>query len=265
MCCFKPNPRSVSATEIFASHRRPGRQVIVYSMSLTMTSELAMILPVPVKQGAADDAVKFIDMENYPAFFEDLAKLFPSVSQKKFKGGSGGGGVGGGDGPPLEVHSVGQFSASFVPTIQDFDRLDEQFRIDKSIWLTQKQFAEYGFVVFQLKPPEPKGQQSVENAAVNVRPHPMAFEFPIRNARQSLFFPTVHIHDGTMPESAQFDHVLYGQTAQPDSRRVMEWEESTVLISSIVKKRPASQLILHNKHCFRRKIHGEHPNEDTWL
>jgi hypothetical protein len=262
MCCFKPSPRSVSATEIFASHRRPGRQTIVYSMSLTMTSELAMILPVPVKQGAADDAVKFINMENYPTFFEDLARLFPSGKQKPFKGG-GGGGAGGGEAPPLEVHSVGQFSASFVPTIQDFDRLDEQFRIDKSIWLTQRQFAEYGFVVFQLKPP--KGQTATENSEFKVRPHPMAFEFPVRNARQPLFFPTVHIHDGTMDKSALFDHVLYGQTPQPDSRRVMEWEESQVLISSIVKKRPANQLILESKHCFRKTIRGEHRNEDTWL
>ncbi|MCA9058174.1 MAG: hypothetical protein KDA85_06730, partial [Planctomycetaceae bacterium] len=155
--------------------------------------------------------------------------------------------------PKLVVHSVGMFSASFVPTINDFDRLKEQFRIDKSVWLTQDQFAEYGFVVFKLKRPAPEEDQGSGGSpeAISVRPHPMAFDFPMRDMNQPLFFPTVHIHDGTMPKRAEFDHVLCGQTPVPDSRRVMEWEESPLLISAAVRNDLANQLILKDNHCYR--------------
>jgi len=50
-------------------------------MSVTANQELAMILPVPSRRGAPDDAVKFISMEDYPNFFDHLATLFPEKKQ----------------------------------------------------------------------------------------------------------------------------------------------------------------------------------------
>jgi hypothetical protein len=38
----------------------------------------------------------------------------------------------------------------------------------------------------------------------------MAFEFVTRQP-DTLFFPTLHVHDGLVHESAKFDHYLYYQ------------------------------------------------------
>ena len=103
---------------------------------------------------------------------------------------------------------VGSFVASFVPTVKDFSRLDEQFRLPDGTWDKLPAYKDYGFAVFKLK----KGEQKV---------HPMAFEFP-RADKTRLFFPTVHIHDGKVHDQAGFDHVLYCQGV--DTR--MRWRES---------------------------------------
>ena len=65
------------------------------------------------------------------------------------------------------------------------------------------QYTDYGFAVFQL-------------AAGLLKPHPMAFEFQAKHS--SLYFPTVHIHDGEVHENEEFEHVLYLQHAGLDSR-----------------------------------------------
>lgn len=36
-------------------------------------------------------------------------------------------------GPPLVVHDVGSFDASFVPNVASFERLDERFRLSDSL------------------------------------------------------------------------------------------------------------------------------------
>jgi len=101
--------------------------------------------------------------------------------------------------PTLQVHEVGSFEASFVPTLNDFDRLDSRFRLPEQIWHQLPIYEDYAFAVFKLKP----GAKQI---------HPMAFEFPRRNIDQ-MFFPTVHIHDGKVDVKAHFDHSLYCQAA----------------------------------------------------
>jgi hypothetical protein len=262
MCCFKPTPQSVSETLIFASHAVRGRQVLVYSLLIEMTEPIAMILPIPVRRNPKDDDVRFTNMQHYPEFFTDLELLFPAAPKTRKAFGFGGGFGGGAVAPPLQVHEVGDYDASFVPSIRDFDRLDERFRIEESVWLTQPHYAEYGFVVFQLKTSENRDRRP---GAFGYRPHPMAFDFPLSNRDQPLFFPTVHIHDGTMPDEEEFDHILYAQTSHPDGRRIMEWDESSMLIIGKVKARKAARLITENQHCYRRKITGLQKNRDTWL
>jgi hypothetical protein len=106
----------------------------------------------------------------------------------------------------LQVHDVGSFEASFVPTLHDFDRLDSRFCLPEQIWHQLPIYHDYAFAVFKLKP----GAKQI---------HPMAFEFPRRNVDQ-LFFPTVHIHEGKVDAKAHFDHSLYCQAAwrQPNWR-----------------------------------------------
>jgi hypothetical protein len=97
------------------------------------------------------------------------------------------------------VHSVGSFEASYVPTLGDMDRLDKRFRISDEIWRALPQYASAGFAVFKLKP----GNHTV---------HPMAMKFATAEPG-SIFFPTVHVHDGALHDTAKFDHALYFQTA----------------------------------------------------
>ena len=130
-------------------------------------------------------------------FFADLRSGFPVPRTKNDSRAAGG------VPPPkaaLPVVEVGKFVASFVPAIKDFARLDKQFRLPDGVWEKLPLYKEFGFAVFKLKKPE-KGEQTV---------HPMAFEFP-RASKRILFFPTVHIHDGTVPAKARFDHSLFAQ------------------------------------------------------
>src|SRR4051794_3149583 len=88
MCCFSvPTPKSfferlfapkvhVSATNIFARMTAAGVQALAYSMNLTTAREVAMILPVPVRPGMGDDALRFINLEKHPDMFRELSDLF---------------------------------------------------------------------------------------------------------------------------------------------------------------------------------------------
>jgi hypothetical protein len=57
----------VANTRIFARSCAADHQVLVYSMTIDADSELAMILPLPIKPGALELDVHFIDMSAYAA------------------------------------------------------------------------------------------------------------------------------------------------------------------------------------------------------
>jgi hypothetical protein len=165
MCCFSKPVDVVADTNIFARASKDGRQFLVYSMKFKAGEDLAMILPIPTPKASAEDAVKFINLQKYEAFFDDLRKGFPAKKEDRVPSKGGGAKPGG---LALAVVEVGDFIASFVPTIKDFARLDEKFRLPDGVWDKLPQYKEFGFAVFKLKKPE-KGQSKV---------HPMAFEFP---------------------------------------------------------------------------------------
>lgn len=88
MCCFSvPTPATfwhawfapkvhVSATNIFARATAPGIQGLAYSMNLATKQEVAMVLPVPVRPNAGENALRFIDLHEHAQMFDDLAFLF---------------------------------------------------------------------------------------------------------------------------------------------------------------------------------------------
>jgi len=240
----------VDETNIFARGSVDGRQFVVYSMTMKAKDDLAMILPLPVPKNTADVAVKFINLEKYPDFFSDLQRGFPVAR------GSGGthsaGAIAGAAKAPLKVVEVGSFEASYVPSIPDFKRLDERFRLPVATWnqLPQYQFKHFGFAVFKLKP----GDKRI---------HPMAFEFPRADAKQ-LFFPTVHVHDGKVHPTARFDHVLYCQENAGESLNLLhQWQESTALARDFVDLDKAENIIAGDRHCHMRRMTGNLRNEDT--
>jgi hypothetical protein len=250
MCCFTLPVKSVSETRIFARAAEHGRQYVVYSMRLDADNDLAMVLPLPVKSGTNEKSVTFINLKEYPGFFHDMEKGFPkpaptgiALHQRETVIMSG---------VTLEVLQVGDFEASFVPTEADFLRLDERFRLPPGTWQKLPQYAAYGFAVFKLKP----GANRV---------HPMAFSFP-RQDPAKIFFPTVHIHDGTVHVKAEFDHTLYCQSREGEAFKYsadQRWEESQGHARNFMHMDETQGVIEADQHCYKATMHGNLPNCDT--
>jgi hypothetical protein len=195
MCIFSARVSYVANTSIFARSSIGGKQFLVYSMRYQADSELAMILPLPTPPLPPENSVRFIDLSGYPKFFDDMAEGFiPPLTR------SAAASAAFNSKPTLKVHDVGSFQASFVPHLRDFARLDSRFRLPDQSWDQMPQYGDHAFAVFKLR----AGEKKV---------HPMAFEFPRRNP-QTLFFPTVHVHDGFVEAKAYFDHSLYYQASR---------------------------------------------------
>lgn len=247
MCCFSRPVQDVSDTKIFARLGEGVSQFLAYAMSLTAKEELAMVLPLPVVKGSGEDAVKFINLEKYPQLFEDLWKGFPPPRSATSYGPKPATAVATAQ-APLKVQSVGSFDASFVPTIADFSRLDERFRLPADVWTKLPGYADYGFAVFKFK-------------AAHGAAHPMAFSFPSATP-QTLFYPTLHIHDGQIHNKEKFDHTLYAQGSGINAR---DWEESAGLASQFVKCGLTHGLVLPEHHVYLRRIQGLYANGDILL
>ncbi|MFK7821310.1 MAG: hypothetical protein AB8G99_21525 [Planctomycetaceae bacterium] len=205
MCIFSQPVVSVTDTSIFARLMPNGWQHLVYQMKFETRAQNAIILPLPVALPSAEESLQFVSLKGYDRFFADLNRGFP-LATRKSRSFSRGLPAGAKVDSKIVVHEVGDFVASFVPTIADFDRLDEQFRVPDESWGKIPIYRDYGFAVFQLK--SNKG-----------KPHPMAFKFKSRLAQKnggSIFFPTVHIHDGEVHEREKFDHTLFLQAPEFD-------------------------------------------------
>lgn len=248
MCCFSQPVRSVSSTRIFARPLGETLQVLAYSMSYEAENALAMVLPLPVAKRTGEKDVHFINLKGYPNFFEDLEKGFPKPVAASSTLGLEDGSMGS---RSLIVQSIGDFEASFVPTVEDFSRLDRRFRIPTKTWQQLPTHQASGFAVFRLKP----GAKTV---------HPMAFAFPRANPKE-LFFPTVHIHDGEVHAVAEFDHVLYCQPGAEAPLDVRGWRESDRHAGSFVDTLRSKELVEPRFHCYRKEMTGNLLNKDTVL
>lgn len=238
---------SVSATKIFAREVEPGVQGLVYEMKIDAPADLAMVLPLPVRTPAWKGSVKFVNLEGYEKFFADLNLTFP-VTRSPASDDTFGAPLGA---PPLEVISLGNYQASFVPTISDFSRLDQRFRLPPQSWKKLPQYADYSFAVFKLK----KGVQKV---------HPMALIFESRLQGQ-LFFPTVHIHDGEVHQKEEFHHALYAQGWLNAEVRKGGWSKSRGAIGDKVDEKKAKGLAWGGGPAWRRMMIGRLPNQDVIL
>jgi hypothetical protein len=247
MCCFSRPVSDVSNTNIFARIGSGVSQFIAYSMSMSAKEDLAMVLPFPVVKGSEESAVQFINLEKYRQLFEDLSKGFPEP-RSRFLAADPFAPATAAAPQQLKVQSVGSFDASFVPSIADFSRLDERFRLPSDVWKRLPGYADFGFAVFKFKP----GHGAV---------HPMAFSFPSATP-QTLFFPTLHIHDGQIHEKEKFDHTLY---AQGSGIRTSEWQESPGIAVQFVKCGLTSEMVSSTNHVYRRRIKGLYVNGDILL
>ncbi len=270
MCCFSRRVEHVSKTRIFARSAGAGYELLVYAMSVAIEDDVAMVLPLPVQPGSAEDALRFVDLSSCPRFFAEVDVLFPdptlsfapqSLSRQ---------------GPvakTLVVHDVGDFEASFVPKRDDFDRLDPRFRLPDGVWDALPQYSDFGFAVFKLKPkkvdaPAPGffarlfGGAPAPAETPVVDRHPMAFEFPRRDPAR-LFFPTVHVHDGVVHPSARFDHTLYCQLDE-DERTLEGWQRSPLSVEKGMWGKAKEWLRVH-QHAHKRVLKGDLPNADQYV
>ncbi len=253
MCCFSPLAPlglfgglfapafKVSGTRIFARHAGPGVQLLVYAMQLTTPAPVAMILPLPTRAEDGEGALSFVDLSARPRFFEELDRVFDPPPRK--------GGMFGmaPQARTLAVHKVGAFEASFVPSIDDFGRLDPRFRLPAATWDDVPDAREGGFAVFQL------------DAGSGLAVHPMAFRFRSRRPSE-LFFPTVHVHDGKVHSTASFDHTLYLQAEDEEAARGAGFEISFGLTAD-----DGGGVLVPRATVARLSIRGEQPNRDTWV
>lgn len=193
MCIFSGPVKEVSATSVLARPLGGSRQLLVYQMSVVAPEPVAMVLPLPTPIGAGEDAVRFIDLSSYRDFFVELRAAFatwifgPGLCAHEIPL------------PPLPVHEVGDFLATFVPRAADFARLDPRFRLDDDVLAAVPRYHDWGFVVFQLA-----GRAEAQTV------HPMAIEFATRFPDR-VYVPTTHAHGGAVPLCAEYDHEIYLQ------------------------------------------------------
>jgi hypothetical protein len=258
MCCFSRPVKLVAGTRIFARALDGGLQALVYQMKLTLDAELAMILPLPVAAATGDDAVRFVDLSGYEGLFDDLDRAFPPlVSYAK-----------GGLMPArravratLAVHTVGDFEASYVPSVTDFDRLDPRFRLPAATWDRLPAYRDHGFAVFKLRQARRGLWRRVFGGGRAQTFHPMALTFPRRDP-DALFFPTVHVHDGEVHDRAGFDHALFCQLP-PELDRLCDWERSDQPAARSVDPGRTAGMIDAGAPLRRIVMMGDGPNRDT--
>lgn len=257
MCCFsQPTPTGwrrwlgggrepvrVSSTRLFA-RRDGGAQYLAYQMALDAPGDVAMVLPLPVAR-VADDALAFVDLSRAPQLFDQLARLFPNMAPqvttaaRSLRKSA--------PAPRLVVHEVGSFEASYVPSLADMTRLDPRFRISDEIWRALPQYAAFGFAVFTLK----RGARTI---------HPMAMRFDSAEPG-SLFFPTVHVHDGALHATAGFDHELYAQADALGSGEVAERAHLPAPAHVVIEN--TRGVVDARAPVWRKQLRGVLDNRDT--
>jgi hypothetical protein len=244
MGCFSGRVDQVTDTKIFARPAPPDRQVLIYELKLSADKPVAMILPIPTPTGSDGHAVRFVSLDGYPEIFGDLEKAFPPASRRR---------------PvsealsrsrpidTLQVHEVGAFVASFVPSIDDFWRVDPRLRVASALFKDIPEYAGWGYVVFQL----------TIHPGWLTRIHPMAFEFTTRSPDQ-VFFPTRQIHDGGNRPTAWFAHRLYAQ-----GKAAAAWDCAAALDPAVDQHRAAGLLL--DAPTWRKSLNSERPNRDIWV
>lgn len=246
MCMFALPVRDVASTNIFASLRPQGpgllRQTLVYEAHVVTEQPNAMVLPLPVHPGAGAGAIELLDLSPFPDFFAHLLELVEPPLAPGFGGPPGRGAA------PLPVHRVGSFDVSIVPTIHDFGRLSGLFRVGLGALAPtlHEQYGDHAFVVYQFAP----GSLVL---------HPFGVSFVTRHA--ALYFPTLHIHAGTRPAHAAFDHRLFAQrsTLPQIGRRPAD---SDVWRYRLLEKAP---FIDGDQRIEAATLRGVMPNRDTFF
>jgi hypothetical protein len=253
MCIFSRPVDLVGSTRILVSSMKDGRHATIYQMAYEARADVAMILPVPVRPGIGDDALSFVDLSIYRDFFDELDRCCYPVTERPPGGGGGYGGERSpAPRPKLVVHEVGDFIASYVPSMDEFGRLEECFRLPAAAWETLPDYSSFGFAVFQLQP----GAELRET-------HPLAYHYPPAKPGE-LYFPTAHLHEGGPANArARFDHALYAQPyKQHPNLESSSWDFSPILPGRKMDLVKSKGLLSGDRRVGRLLLEGNFPNAD---
>lgn len=194
MCIFAGSVERVSKTQIIVAPLSDGRQFTAYSNSVvSRSSKNAMILPVPAGK------VEFVNLDGVMDLMKACEALFPRRPEDMVAAaGNFSFGAGFGSKNVLPTEKVGGYTCSVVPSLDDFDRIDQNvFVLPKNTAeLLKKTYPEgYSFIVCQF------GQK--------VSAHPIAYTH-VMHSSGKLFIPTFHGHDGEKAGTPKFSEVDFG-------------------------------------------------------
>jgi len=173
----------VSSTNIMVCPTTDGRQFTVYSNHVGMNGKTAMILPVPT-----GGEIEPVDLTDYPTIFNDLKHSFKPVARSANKSYSLN------CDSELEVQKVGSYNVSIVPCLDDFSRLNGQFKFNRELLslLRERYPEETSYVVMLMR----KGADFHPFGYISSRPE------------NQMFIPTYHYH-GKIEENPDWDHRIY--------------------------------------------------------
>lgn len=131
---------------IFCRLVAPRRQLLACSMSLSAHDELSLVLPLPVPVGCPAEEIRFVDLDDYPAFFDCLARgsvRYPAGSRQHMldrvrlpKA-------------PVQVHVCAEFTTSLVD-YHGLEQLDPPIRLPEEVCDRFPTYRDYGFVVLRI-------------------------------------------------------------------------------------------------------------------
>ncbi len=257
MCIILAQVEHVNATKIFTCFTNDQtRQFLVYSNQVeTNEDDNCMILPVP-----NPESVKFVNLSKYAKLFDDLeANFYKSrrSSLNMYASLSRSAAVESAERPRLVVHDVGAYSASIVPSVNDFDRIDTtHFTLpdDLEHILRTTYDSQFGYIVCKLT----RGKHSY---------HPFAYSHA-KHTSNLLFIPTLHYHPHgyglAKAVDADWDHIIYSVGTDLDTTSHDEYAFSP---KDTIKytKLPEDIRWMRDQRIKRWTKHGSGKNRDLWM
>eukprot|EP01112_Ceratiomyxa_fruticulosa_P001460 TRINITY_DN1159_c0_g1_i4.p1 TRINITY_DN1159_c0_g1~~TRINITY_DN1159_c0_g1_i4.p1 ORF type:complete len:297 (+),score=77.28 TRINITY_DN1159_c0_g1_i4:678-1568(+) len=250
MCIFTGKVR-VSATNILVSITKDGEnQFTVYSNEVHLSKEpVAMILPFP--NTSSNPACEMVDLSAFPDFFKNVDMMFPKLTKTKSRAKLATKEKGK---QKLEVKRCGSYSYSVVPSVTEFDDLEQDvFNIEEDLikMLTENYKENFGFLVCIIDKSD--------------KYSPIAYFHPILDNK--LFVPTRHEH-GNGEKRPKWDHSIYTLgSADAEAGQISgAVYEGNVMISNFIAperlKNVELPLKLHPELVRKRKVHGPYDNVD---
>jgi hypothetical protein len=250
MCIITQTVYDVSKTRIYTALNKTGtHQVLVYQNFVdTPSKSNTMILPVP-----NPDSLVFINMEEYPGFFDDCQRCFRQRRDHEYLMRSCA--LSSSYTDTLPVYRLGSYNLSVAKTWQDLDRVNRDmysFPEDLTELLRRKYDSHFGFLVCRLR-------QGAHNY------HPLAYIHE-KDPCRLLFVPTFHyhVHSHSHTVDADWDHTIYSSGTDLDST----WEDKLVCETT----RPVKWQVFPQDFWYsaakpmnRWTKYGDWTNKDLWL